>query len=99
MKLGRPAYVYECFNIVAGTGMGAIIACMLGRLRMPIEVAIDLYQRISEVFSGSKHIGTTAFSTIKLIAALKDIVRQATGDEDTRMVDTQPDAEECRTYD
>ncbi|KAG9090155.1 hypothetical protein FS749_000785 [Ceratobasidium sp. UAMH 11750] len=70
---------------------------MVGRLRMPVEVAIGLYQRVSQAFLDGKPSGVTEFEAIKLTAALKAIVLQATGDEDTRMMDTRPDAEKCRT--
>jgi hypothetical protein len=71
---------------------------MMGRLRVPLNEAIQCYIKLAEVFSDRKFFGTSAFKTTKLKEVLKRIVRDATGDEDERMIDTRPDGDMCRTY-
>ncbi|KAG9100997.1 hypothetical protein FS749_011080 [Ceratobasidium sp. UAMH 11750] len=97
LGLAEPPNVRDFFDIVAGTGTGAVVACMLGRLRMPLDQVISCYQKLAEVFSDQKLLGTSAFKMSKLRAALKSIVHDATGDENARMLDTSPDADKCRT--
>jgi hypothetical protein len=74
---------------------------MVGRLSIPLKQAIKCYQKLAEVFSERKLIGTGgtgAFKVTKLKEALKEIVRDATGDENTRMIDTRENTDKCRTY-
>jgi hypothetical protein len=74
--------------------------CIVGRLRIPLDQAIKCYQKLAEVFSERKLIGTGgsgAFKTTKLKEVLKKIVWEATGDENTRMIDNREDADKCRT--
>ncbi|KAK0567692.1 hypothetical protein OC861_002546 [Tilletia horrida] len=49
---GREYQVHEYFDMIAGTSTGALLAMMLGRLKMSIEDCKTAYDRISkEVFS------------------------------------------------
>jgi hypothetical protein len=83
-------------NLIHSVGV-----CMLGRLGIPLKQAIECYQKLAEVFSDRKLIGTSesnTFKTTKLKEVLKKIVRDATGNENTRMIDTREDADKCRTY-
>ncbi|KAG9091042.1 hypothetical protein FRC06_000736 [Ceratobasidium sp. 370] len=89
--------VYDYFDIVAGTGTGAVLACLLGLLRIPPQQAINYYQRLAEVFSDKKLIGMSAFKVTKLQEVFKGIVRDVTGDENTRMMDMDAGAEKCKT--
>ncbi|QRW06357.1 kinesin light chain [Ceratobasidium sp. AG-Ba] len=97
MSLQNQPKVRDHFDIVAGTGTGAVIACMVGRLGMSIQQAIEHYVTLADVFAERKLIGTTAFKTTKLQDALKSIVRDVTGDENTRMMDSTENADRCRT--
>ncbi|KAG9089644.1 hypothetical protein FS749_001177 [Ceratobasidium sp. UAMH 11750] len=99
LGLNQYPNVFEHFDIVAGTGTGAFIVCMVGRLRVPVEQAIPYYQRLSEVFPKKRPIAGDLgrFRMRKLQEIIKGIVREVTGDENTKMVDTRPDASECRT--
>jgi hypothetical protein len=84
-------------NLIHSVGV-----CMLGRLRIPLKQAIECYQKLTEVFSERKLIGTSgsnAFKTTKLKKVLKKIVLDTTGNENSRMIDTRDDADKCRTYD
>ncbi|QRV94384.1 kinesin light chain [Ceratobasidium sp. AG-Ba] len=89
--------VRDHFDIAAGTGTGAVIACMVGCFGMSVQRAIECYVKLAEVFSERKRIGTTTYKTKKLQAVLKGIIRDVTGDENTRMMDASVDGEKCRT--
>ncbi|KEP45663.1 calcium-independent phospholipase A2-gamma, partial [Rhizoctonia solani 123E] len=94
---GGKVHPYEYFDLIAGTGTGGISACMLGRLRMPIDKAISEYAKlVKEVFRETKMIGPTMYKGTKLQNALKTMVREATGDEGEIMnEDTEHNA--CKT--
>jgi hypothetical protein len=77
--------------------MISVGTCMIGRLYIPLKQAILRYLKLAEVFSDRKLFGMSAFKTTKLKEVLKQIVHDATGDENTRMLDTWTDAEKCRT--
>ncbi|QRV95633.1 kinesin light chain [Ceratobasidium sp. AG-Ba] len=98
-KLGltSPPGVREYFDIVAGTGTGAVIACLVGRLGLPVEQAMAEYTKIAEVFSEQKIVGTTTYSITKLQKILKSIVKHATGDENTSMLDKGAQGNQSRT--
>ncbi|QRV81252.1 patatin-like phospholipase protein [Ceratobasidium sp. AG-Ba] len=97
LALTHTPSVREHFEIVAGTGTGALIACMVGRLGIPVEQAIGYYIKLDEVFSDRKRIGTTAYKATKLREVLKAIVRNAVGDENKQMIDSECDGDKCRT--
>ncbi|QRV95644.1 kinesin light chain [Ceratobasidium sp. AG-Ba] len=92
-----PASVRDHFDIVAGTGTGAVIACMVGRLGISVGQAIDYYVNLAEVFSEQKWMGSTRYKTTKLQNAFKKIVKDITGDENTRLMDTSAGGEACKT--
>ncbi|QRV95648.1 kinesin light chain [Ceratobasidium sp. AG-Ba] len=98
-KLGltSPPGVREHFDVVAGTGTGAVIACLVGRLGLPLNQAMAEYTKIAEVFSEQKIVGTTTYSITKLQKILKSIVKDATGDENTSMLDKGAQGNQCRT--
>ncbi|KAG9109510.1 hypothetical protein FRC07_008292 [Ceratobasidium sp. 392] len=87
--------IIEHFDMIAGTGTGALIACMLGLLRIDIDQAITAYSGLVEsVFSDKKVISTSGSGMFKasiLEEQLKKIVRDATGDENARMMKAQQD--------
>ncbi|KEP48660.1 calcium-independent phospholipase A2-gamma [Rhizoctonia solani 123E] len=88
---------YEYFDIIAGTGTGGISACMLGKLRMPVDKAIGQYARfVKDVFKDKKMSGPAIYKGKKLREALKTIIREATGDEEEMMNDGRGD-NYCRT--
>ncbi|KAH7339031.1 acyl transferase/acyl hydrolase/lysophospholipase, partial [Rhizoctonia solani] len=96
---GTTPQPWEHFDLIAGSGTGAISAIMLGRLRMNIDDAISAYIKlISNVFSDKKFLanGPAAYSTTKLEQELKEIVRKATGDEDERMMEKNSGQVRCR---
>ncbi|KAG9085383.1 hypothetical protein FRC06_003637 [Ceratobasidium sp. 370] len=90
------------YNVMTGTGTGALIVCMLGLLGMDIEEVISTYTKLVEgVFSDKKVISTSgsgAFKASKLEEELKKIkiVRDSTGNEDTRMMGALPDEDDCK---
>jgi hypothetical protein len=74
---------------------------MVGRLRMPLDQAIEHFAKLArDVFSDKKHFsasGSGAFKSTKMQQALKEIIQTATGDENERMMDRRPDAAKCKT--
>ncbi|CUA78387.1 Kinesin light chain [Rhizoctonia solani] len=94
---GKMIHPYEHFDVIAGTGTGGISACMLGRLRMPVAKAIEIYARfVKEVFTEKKLTGPTMYKSTNLQEALKRIVREVTGDEGAMMDEDQED-NTCKT--
>ncbi|CUA71457.1 Nephrocystin-3 [Homo sapiens] [Rhizoctonia solani] len=88
---------YEHFDVIAGTGTGGISACMLGRLRMPIDQAIEKYAKLLEdVFKEKKISGTPMYRATKLQDVLQAMIREATGREMEMMRQDQND-HPCRT--
>ncbi|QRV95683.1 kinesin light chain [Ceratobasidium sp. AG-Ba] len=88
--------VCEYFDVVAGTGTGAFIACMLGRLEMTVDQAIENYVKLVDVFLDRKLFGTTVYKTTKLQSVLKGIVRDTTGSENTYMMGSVEERK-CKT--
>ncbi|CAE6482651.1 unnamed protein product, partial [Rhizoctonia solani] len=90
----------ELFDMIAGTGTGAISAVMLGRLRMSIDDAIRSYTQLTRsVFSERKltFTGETgAFKATVLERELKAMVCRAVGDEDAKMMENQQPDEGVR---
>ncbi|CAE6347231.1 unnamed protein product [Rhizoctonia solani] len=87
-KLDSPPSPHQYFDIIAGTGTGAIQACMLGRLQMSVHSAIESYADLAiEAFSERKWMGSATFKTSKLKDSLVKIIRNATGDPDEPMMD------------
>ncbi|QRV95347.1 kinesin light chain [Ceratobasidium sp. AG-Ba] len=85
---------------MAGTGTGALIACMIGILGMDIDKAIITYSNLIErVFSDKKMISTSGSGTYKankLEDELKAIVRGAKGDEDARIMEVARATDKCQ---
>ncbi|KAG8684205.1 hypothetical protein FRC08_013812 [Ceratobasidium sp. 394] len=102
LAAGGDARAYKQYQVIAGTGTGALNACMLGLLQIDVEQAISTYARLVEhVFSDKKMISTSGsgtFKASKMEEELKKIVRDVTGDEDTRMMSTSLDGEDCKMY-
>ncbi|QRV95357.1 nephrocystin-3 protein [Ceratobasidium sp. AG-Ba] len=92
--------IHEVCQMMAGTGTGALIACMIGLLGMDVNKAITTYSNLIErVFSEKKMISTSGSGTYKanrLEDELKAIVRGVTGDEKTRMMADGEIADKCR---
>ncbi|KAH7343458.1 hypothetical protein B0J17DRAFT_764658 [Rhizoctonia solani] len=88
----------DCFDIIVGSGTGGVIACMLGRLQMPIELAILKYGKlVQKGFSERKTIGSMegAYVGSSLQKALKAMVKEATGNENEKMLEGSES--ECKT--
>jgi CO/xanthine dehydrogenase FAD-binding subunit len=68
---------------------------------MPIKKAVEGFKKLGEdVFSDKKTIskgfGSTEYKTTKLKQTLKDIVREATGNENEPMMEEESDSK-CKT--
>ncbi|KEP52390.1 kinesin light chain [Rhizoctonia solani 123E] len=97
-KLDSPPHPYQCFDLIAGTGTGAVQACMLGRLRMPVQSAIESYASLAKnVFSEKKRYGSGSFKTTRLKESLRKIIQHATGDPNESMLEHQQTIEQCKT--
>ncbi|KAJ1308664.1 hypothetical protein OPQ81_004357 [Rhizoctonia solani] len=97
-KLDSPPYPYQCFDVIAGTGTGAIQACMLGRLRMPVNLAIESYADLAkEVFSEKKRFRSESFKRTKLKGSLRRMILTVTGDPEEPMIDRQQIEGRCKT--
>ncbi|KAG6884962.1 hypothetical protein C0993_007003 [Termitomyces sp. T159_Od127] len=82
----------EYFDIIGGSGTGGVIALMLGRLRMPIELAIENYVLFSrEVFSNVKKWsrGEKLKATV-LESGIRGIVQSTGFLEDIMMQEDDP---------
>ncbi|CCO35944.1 Calcium-independent phospholipase A2-gamma [Rhizoctonia solani AG-1 IB] len=97
--LASPPEPYKYFNLIAGSGTGAIQACMLGRLQMPVRSAIESYETLArEVFSERKWAGSRSFKTTRLKESLQKLVQRVKGDPDEPMLETSQEAQsQCKT--
>ncbi|QRV95672.1 kinesin light chain [Ceratobasidium sp. AG-Ba] len=90
---GGSSSIYEQYDVIAGTGTGALNACMLGLLGLDIGQAIQAYARlVGLAFSEKKYLspgGAGVYKANKLEAELRQIVKDATGEEDTCMIDSR----------
>ncbi|KAJ7601347.1 acyl transferase/acyl hydrolase/lysophospholipase [Mycena rosella] len=87
--LGRntPLSPYEYFELIGGSGMGGVIALMLGRLRMSIADVLSLYEKLRPQ---TKRGGGELFKASKFEDVLRDIFREE------MMEDVRADA--CKTF-
>ncbi|KAL3459275.1 hypothetical protein BJX64DRAFT_291389 [Aspergillus heterothallicus] len=98
----------EVFDMICGTSTGGLIAIMLGRLRMGVQETIDAYLALAkEVFTErtqtlllpghvSALVGVHRFSGEKLAIAVKRVVKNQTGREDTPFFNREED--QCRVF-
>ncbi|XP_006463724.1 hypothetical protein AGABI2DRAFT_225647, partial [Agaricus bisporus var. bisporus H97] len=91
----------DYFDLIGGTSTGGIIALMLGRLRMDVDMAIKSYDDLAkQVFSAMKpwgHWGDGKFKATALEAAMKSIVKTVTGDSESPLLEGDQ-AGVCRTF-
>ncbi|KAG6896333.1 hypothetical protein C0992_008921 [Termitomyces sp. T32_za158] len=83
----------DYFDIIGGAGTGGLIALMLGRLHMPINLAIDNYVLFCQkVFSDVKKwsIGTEKFKATVFESAMRDILQSTGFPEDVLMQENDP---------
>lgn len=95
------AHLWTILLTGANIEMSRLIAIMLGRLRMGIQETIDAYLTLAkDVFQekpGSllvpgvlgAMVGRARFSGTKLATAVKRVVKEQTGDENTSFFDSQ----------
>ncbi|KAJ7118653.1 acyl transferase/acyl hydrolase/lysophospholipase [Mycena crocata] len=76
-----------------------IIAIMLGRLRMPVDQAIQCYDDMSsKIFRKSNLLGDGKYSASTMEKVIKAIVKDRTGDSETPLVDDGALGGKCRTF-
>ena len=78
--------------------LSSLIALLLGRLGMSVEKAIMCYGTLARpVFANVKQLGGDGrFKASKLEKVIKDIIKEQTGQENERMMGTQP-RKGCKT--
>ncbi|KDN44413.1 hypothetical protein RSAG8_05460, partial [Rhizoctonia solani AG-8 WAC10335] len=95
---GEPLIPADHFDYIAGSGTGGVSACMLGKLRMPIDKAIEEYEKLmKDVFTEKKVLGSTAYKATKLQQALGAMIREATGNVEEMMLGKEGEDEKCKT--
>jgi len=91
----------DFFNLICSTSTGGLIAIILGRLRMSVGQAIDIYLQLSASIFVPKGIKSqirlkaTKFSVKALEQAIQDVLTRAGLDGQARMHDDRPD--QCHT--
>ncbi|KAF8158515.1 acyl transferase/acyl hydrolase/lysophospholipase [Crassisporium funariophilum] len=93
----------DYFDMMAGTSTGGLIAIMLGRLRMTVDQCIEAYEKLaSKIFNAgimskieNGSVTGARYSATVLEQAIKDIVKQYTGNADEPMRDPQ---DECKVF-
>ncbi|KAG6872178.1 hypothetical protein C0995_012312, partial [Termitomyces sp. Mi166 len=83
----------DYFDIIGGVGTGGIIALMLGRLCMPIDLAIEKYVNFSKkVYSDIKifSMGSERFKASTFVSEMEDILRSAGLPVDILMQEEKP---------
>ncbi|KAF8747521.1 Patatin-like phospholipase, partial [Rhizoctonia solani] len=84
--LQSPPEPHKYFDLIAGSGTGAIQACMLGRMCMSVNSAIESYESFTkEVYSDKKWMGSESFKATTLKESLRKLVQRATGNPDQPM--------------
>jgi len=86
----------DYFDLIGGTGTGGLIALMLGRLEMPIDVAIDRYVRFAkDVFSKKKTRRNELFKATRFEKAMKTMIESARQPEDVPILGQE--SSHCRS--
>ncbi|KAG6883910.1 hypothetical protein C0993_002892 [Termitomyces sp. T159_Od127] len=83
----------DYFDMIGGAGTGGVIALMLGRLHMPIDLAIEKYVSFSqEVFSDVKkwNIKAEKFMATVFESSMRSILQSAGFPEDVLMREDDP---------
>ncbi|KAG8712728.1 hypothetical protein FRC11_014365, partial [Ceratobasidium sp. 423] len=86
---GEPVKPTDWFDVIAGTGTGGVSACMLGKLGMSVEEAIESYTKLTEtIFANKKKSGISsgaAYKSTALKESLQEIIKITTGDGSAKM--------------
>ncbi|KAF9553084.1 phospholipase [Agrocybe pediades] len=106
LKITGNANARPCdyFDMMAGTSTGGLIAIMLGRLRMTIDECIAAYEKLAAKIFDAGLIGkvidgvTTGarYSKDALEEAIKEVMKQYTGDPNAPMKDPKEDS--CKVF-
>ncbi|KAH8823126.1 acyl transferase/acyl hydrolase/lysophospholipase [Flagelloscypha sp. PMI_526] len=90
LKLDTVPLPCEHFDIIGGSGTGGIIALLLGRFRLPVEVAIERFiSMYLDVFSSGLDKNTRS---LRLVKVLMSWAQSAVG---TKLLEANPS---CKTF-
>ncbi|KAF8598763.1 FabD/lysophospholipase-like protein [Ceratobasidium sp. AG-I] len=91
-------YACDCFDIMAGSGIGAVLIILLGKLRLGIDATIEYYLRLErEVFTKKKLFSTgSVFSATALERVMGEIVARHCGRSDARMIEDEGQTVRCK---
>ncbi|KAG9121121.1 hypothetical protein FRC07_003053, partial [Ceratobasidium sp. 392] len=90
----------EYFDLIVGTGIGGLIAIMLGRLRMSVDEAMQWFAEVaSQVFSKKKLLGQGSYKATNLETIIGRMVLKHAGSAGAPMRDNSVTAGDgtCRT--
>ncbi|KAG8699764.1 hypothetical protein FRC08_005118 [Ceratobasidium sp. 394] len=86
------------FDLIVGTGIGGLIAIMLGRLRMSVDEAMEHLSEIaSQVFSKKKLWGEGSYKATILEKIVGQMVSKYAGGVDARIWEETVGDEGCKT--
>ncbi|KAG6808032.1 hypothetical protein H0H92_005636 [Tricholoma furcatifolium] len=89
----------DYFDVIGGAGTGGVIALMLGRLRMSVDMAIDMYINFSrKVYSDIKMFGSEKFKSTVFVSGMKDILNTAGWPVDLLMLERERDTPSCFSF-
>ncbi|KAG6859395.1 hypothetical protein C0995_009014 [Termitomyces sp. Mi166 len=99
MRLENSEYMpkpCDYFDIIGGVGTGGVIALMLGRLQMPIDLAIEKYVNFSQdIYSGVKKCRKEKFKASTFEFGMRGILKSAGFSEGVLM---QDDGSLCKSF-
>ena len=106
--LPTPPKPCDIFDLICGTSTGGIVALLLGRLRLTVKEAIDIYCHVSnEVFGKPKakgHFSEGKFQATGLEGVMKRTIekfgepkhRNGKADPEMKLSGVQAATKECR---
>ncbi|KAF8598112.1 FabD/lysophospholipase-like protein [Ceratobasidium sp. AG-I] len=91
-------FPFECFDIMAGTGMGGVMLLLMGRLSLSIDNTLQCCVEILErVFKSRKWMSRdSVFSATTLETVVGEIIARHCGRVDARMMDPEDHSDRCK---
>ncbi|KAF8598107.1 FabD/lysophospholipase-like protein [Ceratobasidium sp. AG-I] len=91
-------FPFECFDVMAGTGMGGAMLILMGRLKLSIDLTLHYCVEIlKRVYKSQKWLSRdSVFSATALETVIGEIVARHGGSVNARMVDTEDQSLGCK---